>query len=267
RPPYQGGQAPGGQAPPPARPPGQPPMGPPVGPPPAGGPPPPAGPPPGGTPVGPPPPGGPNPGGPPPPRSTYGTGLLAVLVVITVLAGGTFLGGGLLWGNRVIAGSAAAEPSPSPSPSAQESPTPEPEPTEPAPTPGPTFEPTERPTLPPEDLLTADELVAELREEYDIPSRSNLTGEICASEDEEPAPFQCTSATDTPLVRVIAFPSEGAAILAAVLLEQDLEEGESDAVDVQDACHFVLIWFEESGTDQAQRDEIAQFTRDVVACL
>ncbi|WP_306369934.1 hypothetical protein [Nocardiopsis sp. CC223A] len=193
---------------------------------------------------------------------------MAVLVVITVLAGGTFLGGGLLWGNRVIAGSAAVEPSPEPSAAESPTPEPEPEPTEPAPTPEPTFEPTEEPTLPPEDLLTADELVAELREEYDIPSRSSLTEEICTPDgEEEAAPFRCTSATHTPLVRVIAFPSEGAAILAAVLLEQDLEEGESDAVDVQEACHFVLIWFPEFDTDQAQRDEITEFTRDVVDCL
>lgn len=245
RPPYQGGQAP---------PPGAP-----------GGPLPPGPPPPG-----PPPPGGPGPGGPRPPApgGAHGTGLLAVLVVIAVLAGGTVLGGGLLWGNRVIAGSTAAEPGPGPSPSAGESPTPEPEPEPTEPAPEPTFEPTEEPTLPPEDLLTSDELVAELREEFDIPSRSSLTDEICTSDgEEEAAPFQCTSATETPLVRVIAFPNEGAAILAAVLLEQDLEEGDSDAVDVQDACHFVLIWFPESGTDQEQRDEITEFTRDVVACL
>lgn len=216
--------------------------------------------PPPGPPAGPPPPPGPPPGG------GYGAGLLAVLVVITVLAGGTFLGGGLVVGDRLVSSWASPEPSPSPPPPAE--PTgPEPTDTAPEPEPAPTSEPPEEPTTAPEDLLTADDLVAELRDEYDIESRSNLTPDMCTPEDgEEPAPFQCTSATDTPLVRVIAFPNAGAAALAAVLLQQDLEEGEADAVDVQEACHFVLVWFEEAGTDQAERDEIADFSRGVADC-
>src|SRR5699024_6668964 len=65
------------------------------------------------------------------------------------------------------------------------------------------------------------------------------------------------------LVRVIAFETPGAAMFTSMALENDEE---SDAVDVQDACHIVLIWFEENGLEQDERDEMTNLIEESVSC-
>ncbi|MDE3721118.1 hypothetical protein PWG71_06935 [Nocardiopsis sp. N85] len=190
---------------------------------------------------------------------------MVVLVVIAVLAGASVLGGGLVLGSVITGGAAAgeADTEPSPEPTREETPTPEPEP---EPEPEPTSEPTDEPTPAPEDLPTSDDLVAELRLEYDIRERRNITAELCEGPEQEGTLFQCTSATDTEVVRVIAYAHEGSASLAALLLKEGMGEDGNDAVDVQEACHFALIWFEGSETDQAERDEMAEYAREAAGC-
>ncbi|MDT0331673.1 hypothetical protein [Nocardiopsis lambiniae] len=214
-----------------------------------------------------PPPGPPPPPPPPRPAGRYGTGLMVVLVVIAVLAGASVLGGGLVLGSVITSGVAAGEAGaePSPEPTREETPTPEPTP-EPEPEPEPTSEPTDEPTPAPEDLPTSDDLVAELRREYDIRERRNITAELCEGSEQEGTLFQCTSATDTEVVRVIAYAQEGSASLAALLLKEGMGEDGNDAVDVQEACHFVLIWFEGSEADQAARDGMAEYAREAAGC-
>ena len=226
---------------------------------------PPGVPPQGYPPQGPPPPGaaGQPPQGPPPRPGRYGAGVVSVLVVIAFLAGSAFVGGGLAVGHVVTSSFVEEEPEPEPTEEPTEEPTPSPTPS-PTPTPTEEPEPTEEPTLEPEDMLTAEEAVNELRRDFDIGARADSTDEYCTSdEDEEESLFQCTSAMDTDLVRVIAFETAGAAMFTAMALEND-EEG--DAVDVQDACHLVLIWFEQSGMEQDERDEMVALTENAAAC-
>ena len=220
------------------------------------------------------PPQGPPPGGPgqplqspPPPPGRYSAGVVAVLAVIAVLAGSAFVGGGLAAGHVVTSSLVEEEPEPEPTEEPTEEPKETPGPSS-TPEPTPTEEPeqTEEPTLEPEDMLTAEEAVNELRHEFSIGARADTTDEYCTSEedDEESASlFQCTSAMDTDLVRVIAFETSGAAMFTAMALENDEE---SDAVDVQDACHIVLIWFEENGLEQDERDEMTNLIEESVSC-
>ena len=112
------------------------------------------------------------------------------------------------------------------------------------------------------NTAAAEEVVNELRRDFDIGARADTTDEYCAAEEGESL-FQCTSAMDTDLVRVIAFETAGAAIFTAIALEND-EDG--DAVDVQDACHVVLIWFEQNGLEQEERDEMAALTENAANC-
>jgi len=192
-----------------------------------------------------------------------------VLTVIAVLAGASFLGGGMALGWMATGGSAgtdapgpAAEPGADPS--AEESPTARPTPTE---EPSPTEEPppTDEPSLEAEELLTAEELVNELRRDFAIEARVDVTDDICTADEEEEAGnlFQCTSAMDTNLVRAIAFDGAGIALFAAMALQ---ESEDSTATDIQDACHFVLIWFDENGMDQDERDDMADATREASGC-
>lgn len=222
-----------------------------------------------------PPPQGPQggPGGPGGP-GRYGAGMLAVLTVIAVLAGATVVGGTLLAGNAVTTAIAdeeeTDEPTDAPSapPPSEESPSPRP-----SPTPTPTEEPfpTEEPSPPditaPEDLLTAEEVVNELRHDHDIQQRVDTTEEQCEEQDEENPLgdlFSCSSAVDTDLVRVIAFDSDIIAGSISENMTDNLDEG--DAIDAQDACHVVLVWFEENGTDQDQRDTMADDATEAIGC-
>ncbi|MFD3685207.1 hypothetical protein ACFWTE_10365 [Nocardiopsis sp. NPDC058631] len=193
-----------------------------------------------------------------------------MLAVIAVLAGASFLGGGMALGRMATAGFTGAD-TPGPSadpggdPSAEESPTPRPTPTEES---TPTEEPlpTDEPSLEAEELITAEELIDELRRDFDIEARADVTEDICTVEDEEDEAgnlFQCTSAMDTNLVRAVAFDGAGIALFAAMALE---ESEDTTAADIQDACHFVLIWFDESGMDQGERDDMADSTREAAGC-
>lgn len=191
--------------------------------------------------------------------------MLAVLAVIAVLAGASFLGGGIALGGmmtgRVAAGS-EPEPSEAPSEEPGEEPSEEEAQTAPAP-PTEEPEPTEEPIPEPEELITSEELVTDLRREFDISSRQDITDEVCVSDEEEHNLFQCTSSMDTNLVRVAAFESSGIAILAALALK---ESEDNTAEDVQEACHFVLLWFEHNGLDQGERDDMAEAAREVAGC-
>lgn len=222
------------------------------------------------------PPGPSGPLGPPPPRSgRYGTGLLAVLAVAAVLAGASFLGGGIALGTMLtgrVAAGVAPEPSGEPGgelteePSTEE-PTPEPPPAS-DPTEGfteePSREPTDEPPLGEENLISSEELVNELRRDFDISARQDITDEVCASGgEEEYSLFQCTSSMDTDLVRVAAFESSGIAMIAATAMT---ESEDNAAADIQEACHFVLVWFDHNGLDQGERDDMADAAREVVGC-
>jgi hypothetical protein len=194
--------------------------------------------------------------------------VLAVLTVIAVLAGASFLGGGIVLGRAMTVGIAesrspepADDPADDPPPEETEDPTPTPTPTE-EPSPTPTEEPTEEEE--PVERLTAEELVNELHRDFSIDARTDTTADVCTAEDQEDSPFQCTSAMDTDLVRVIAFESEGIAMFAAIALQGD-EEG--DAVDVQSACHFVLIWFDYNDVDQGERDDMTSSAEEIAGCL
>lgn len=238
--------------------------------PPPGTPQPPGGgvPPGGGAPPGPPGPYG-GPGGPyfppPPPRpKRYGTGVIAVLTVVGILSGAAVLGGGITAAHLLTGGGPAvvaverepeeARPAPEPSPT----PTPEPSPT-------PVEEPTEEPSREPVEPMSAGDLVAELRKDYDISGRTDTTDEFCVEDEDEEAPnlFVCHSATDTNLVRVVAFNNILIASAAAIGL-QNGEDGNS--IDVQPACHFVLIWFEEMGTSQEERDDMTRSAETIAGC-
>ncbi len=223
-----------------------------------------------------PPPQGPPPQGPfgsqPSRPGRYGTGLVTVLAVIAVLAGASFLGGGMALGGMMTGRiTADEEPEPrdgpggeSPSPTDTPSPTERPSPLEyPSPTEEP--EPTEEPTTEPEELMSSADLVAELRRDFDISARQDITDEVCGSADEEEGYdlFQCTSSMDTDLVRVAAFESSGIAMLATMAM---LESEDNTAEDIQDACHFVLVWFDHNGLDQGERDEMAEAAREIAGC-
>ncbi|MFD6953564.1 hypothetical protein A6A08_10780 [Nocardiopsis sp. TSRI0078] len=197
---------------------------------------------------------------------------MAVLAVIAVLAGASFLGGGIALGgmltDRVAAGGdpgPSEEPGVAPSESAP--PTGSPSPTEepPVPSDGPTGEPepTGAPTS--EELMSSGELVDGLRDDFGIDARQDITDEVCTpSEGEEYTAFQCTSSMDTNLVRVAAFASDGIAMFTAMAMQ---ESEETTAEDVQDACHFVLVWFEHNGLDQGERDDMAEAAREIAGCL
>lgn len=200
-----------------------------------------------------------------------------MLAVIAVLAGASFLGGGIALGgmmtDRVAAGSgseSSAEPSGEPTreeePSEDPAPTAAPEPTgEPLPTDEPPVEPTDEPTSGTEDLISSEELIDELRRDFEIDARQDITEEVCGSDPdaEETALFQCTSSMDTNLVRVAAFENSGIAMIAAMAM---LESEDNAAADIQDACHFVLVWFEENGLDQGERDDMAEAAREIAGC-
>ncbi|MFI6574519.1 hypothetical protein ACIBFB_01870 [Nocardiopsis sp. NPDC050513] len=211
-------------------------------------------------------PAGPTPPPPPARPGRYGTGILAVLTVIAVLAGASFLGGGIVLGQTVLSGfaeDAPPEPSDTPTEEPTEEPSPTPDPYEP--TGEPTEEPTGAPTSEPEELLTSEELVDALADGFDIAGRLDTTDDVCAPESGgEETPFRCTSAMDTNLVRVIAFENVGIASIVAVGLAADEE---SEAVDVQSACHFVFIWFEVNGTDQGQRDDMVSTAEEITGCV
>ncbi|QUX30093.1 hypothetical protein KGD83_05980 [Nocardiopsis akebiae] len=214
---------------------------------------------------------------PQPPRpGRYGTGLVAVLAVIAVLAGASFLGGGLAVGGRVtglVAAVVDSEPSARTgdeqnreAPTGDPAPTAAPEPTrEPMPTDEPSAEPTDEPSPGTENLISSEELIDELRRDFEIDARLDITDEVCGSDPgaEETALFQCTSSMDTNLVRVAAFESSGIAMIAAMAM---LESEENTAADIQDACHFVLVWFEENGLDQQERDDMAEAAREIAGC-
>ncbi|NKY97414.1 PT domain-containing protein [Nocardiopsis alborubida] len=193
-----------------------------------------------------------------------------MLAVIAVLAGASFLGGGLALGGRVtglVAADGGSDPSAEPSGEpTQEAPTEAPAPTrEPLPTDEPSAEPTDEPTSEAENLISSEELIDELRRDFGIDARQDITDEVCGSdpEAEEATLFQCTSSMDTNLVRVAAFESSGIAMIAAMAM---LESEENSAADIQDACHFVLVWFEENGLDQQERDDMAEATREIAGC-
>jgi hypothetical protein len=197
---------------------------------------------------------------------------VAVLAVIAVLAGASFLGGGLAFGGRVtdlVAPAGSSEPSAEPSGEpTREAPTGDPAPTptgEPLPTDEPSAEPTDQPSSGAENLISSEELIDELRRDFDIDARLDITDEVCGSDPgaEETTLFQCTSSMDTNLVRVAAFENSGIAMIAAMAM---LESEENTAADIQDACHFVLVWFEENGLDQQERDDMAEATREIVGC-
>ncbi|WP_150239271.1 hypothetical protein [Nocardiopsis quinghaiensis] len=195
---------------------------------------------------------------------------MAVLAVIAVLGGASFLGGGIALGGMLtdrVAAAGGPEPSeePSEAPSEPASPTAPPAPTEEpaAPTDEPAREPTEDPTA--GELMSSEELVTGLRGDFGIDSRQDITEEVCASTDgEEHNVFQCTSSMDTNLVRVAAFENDGIAMLTAMAM---LESEDNTAEDVQDACHFVLVWFEHNGLDQGERDDMAEAAREIAGCL
>ncbi|WP_444961155.1 PT domain-containing protein [Nocardiopsis sp. M1B1] len=195
---------------------------------------------------------------------------MAVLAVIAVLAGASFLGGGLAVGGRLTGLFAAVRDSessarPSDEPT-REAPTGDPAPTAaPEPTEEPSAEPTDEPTPGAENLISSEELIDELRRDFEIDARLDITDEVCGSDPgaEETTLFQCTSSMDTNLVRVAAFESSGIAMIAAMAMQ---ESEENTAADIQDACHFVLVWFEESGLDQQERDDMAEATREIVGC-
>ncbi|OOC55392.1 MULTISPECIES: hypothetical protein [Nocardiopsis] len=212
-------------------------------------------------------------GRPPSRPGRYGTGLVAVLAVAAVLAGASFLGGGIALGGMVaerVAAAGGPEPSeePAEAPHASEPPSGPPAPTEDplASTDEPTREPTGTPTTGPtaEELISSGELVTGLRSGFGIDSRQDITDEVCAPADEEErGVFQCTSAMDTDLVRVAAFESDGVAMLTAMAMR---ESEDNAAEDVQDACHFVLVWFEHHGLDQGERDDMAEAAREIAGC-
>lgn len=219
-------------------------------------------PPPGGNEFGFPPQGPPHPT--PPPRGRYGTGLVAVLAVIAILAGASFLGGGLALGG-VVTGRIAAEREPEPAPAPTPSPTPEesPSPTEdPFPSPEPTEEPTTVPTQEPEELATVEDIISELSGDHGLEAGVDKTDEIC---DDEEA-FACTGAMDTNLARIIAFEDIFSASIVIAGLRAQIEEDDNDVVDAQNACHIVFIWFEGSGTDQSERDDMTSDARNVTGC-
>ncbi|MGW5878487.1 hypothetical protein ACWFMI_18245 [Nocardiopsis terrae] len=204
----------------------------------------------------------------PPPSGRYGTGLLAVLSVIAVLAGASFLGGGLaLTGaltDRIAAdrGEGVAEPSASPSspPPPEESPSPT---RTPLPPPEPTGEPSGPPTEEPREKVSAEDVVAELGGDYELRAGVDITGELC--EDEEDA-FVCTSAVDTDLVRIIAFENVLVASIVITGLTAQIAEDDNDMVDAQNACHIVFIWFEGGGMEQSERDDMAGDTEEFAGC-
>mgnify|MGYP006887917593 FL=1 len=112
--------------------------------------------------------------------------------------------------------------------------------------------------------MSSEDLVAELRRDFDISARQDITEEVCGAADEEEYDlFQCTSSMDTDLVRVAAFESPGIAMLATMAM---LESEDNTAEDIQDACHFVLVWFDHNGLDQGERDEMAEAAREIVGC-
>ncbi|WP_143831823.1 hypothetical protein [Nocardiopsis sp. CNR-923] len=182
--------------------------------------------------------------------------------MIAVLAGASFLGGGIVLGQTVVNGF-AEDASPQPSDDPTQEPTGGPSPTPSADPSEPTSAPAEEPTYETEAPLTSEELVDELSDDFDIAGRLDTTDDVCVPEDGEEAPFQCTSAMDTNLVRMIAFENVGVASIVALGLAADEE---SEAVDVQSACHFVLIWFEANGTDQGQRDDIVSTAEEITGC-
>ncbi|WP_433699917.1 hypothetical protein [Nocardiopsis sp. CA-288880] len=192
-----------------------------------------------------------------------------MLSVIAVLAGASFLGGGMALGWRVTGGAAgaataAAESSGEPGGEASEegSPTPGPSPSEEPPPTGRPL-PTDEPSVGAEELITAEDLVDELRRDFPIDARVDVTDDICTAEDEEENLFRCTSAMDTNLMRAIAFDGAGIALFAAMALE---ESEDSTAADIQEACHFVLIWFDGDAMDQGERDDMAEATREAAGC-
>ncbi|PDP86864.1 hypothetical protein CQJ94_14700 [Glycomyces fuscus] len=189
--------------------------------------------------------------------------------MIAVLAGASFLGGGIALGGMMTGRVAAAnDPGPSPEPSGEPTerePSGDPVPTEePAPTDEPTPEPTGEPTSATEDLISSEELIDELRRDFDIDARQDITDEVCDSGTEDGTSlFQCTSSMDTNLVRVAAFESAGIAMIAAMAM---LENEDNTAADIQDACHFVLVWFDHNGLDQQERDDMAEAAREIAGC-
>ncbi|WP_159940436.1 MULTISPECIES: hypothetical protein [unclassified Nocardiopsis] len=203
-------------------------------------------------------------GQPPPPRGRYGTGLVAVLAVIAVLAGASFLGGGIALGGMLTGRLAAGEePVPSAGPGGE--PGRSPSPTAPTGEPAPTAEPPPEPAPGAVELMSSEDLVAELRRDFGITARQDTTEDICGPADEEESTlFRCTSAMDTNLVRVAAFESAAIAGIAAMAM---LESEDGEAQDVQDACHFVLVWFEHNGLDRGERDAMAEAAREAAGCL
>ncbi|RKS05456.1 hypothetical protein DFP74_1055 [Nocardiopsis sp. Huas11] len=211
---------------------------------------------------------------PPPQPSRHGTGLLVVLTVIAILGGAAFLGGSLALTEAAV-GLVGAGPDEGVAerPSERESPDPRPSSSTAEPTRPPTAEPTPEPTPEPDPspsgpagAMTAADLVDALREEHAIGSRLDTTEEFCVESEEsaEPDPFLCTSAMDTDAVRIVAFENAGIA-MAAALAMRDAQSG-SDAQDTQDACHFVLVWFEHHGLDQGERDGMAADARSAAGC-
>lgn len=194
---------------------------------------------------------------------------MAVLAVIAVLAGASTLGGGLAVGG-LITGRIAEVRAPVPVPSVEESaPAPSPTPTlEPAPEP--IEEPTEKPSEPLDSdpwSMTADEVVEELREDYDLDSGLDLSNELCVAETEEDELFLCTMAVETNLVRVVSFddPLVASTVVLGLLGQEESEE-EGGAVDYRSACHIVLIWFEHAGMDEGERATMADDVEGIVGC-
>ncbi|WP_304451762.1 hypothetical protein [Nocardiopsis sp. YSL2] len=204
---------------------------------------------------------------PSPQPSRHGAGVLVVLAVIAVLGGAIFLGTTLALAERTIRLVAqgredglSERPSAPASAGREPSSDPAQEPSRP-PVPGPTPAPSD-----PGGLMAAAELVDELREDHSIGSRLDTTDEFCAGPEEaaEPDPFLCTSAMDTDVVRIVAFESAGIAGEAARAMRE--ARPESEAQDTQDACHFVLVWFEHHGLDQGERDDMAADARAAAGC-
>ncbi len=190
-----------------------------------------------------------------------------MIAVAAVLAGASFLGGGLALGglatDRIAAG---REPEPEPLPSVSPSPEESPSPTEdPFPSPEPTEEASEPPTQEPEDLASAEDVVEELSGDYDLQSGVDASGDLCEAEDEEDA-FVCTSAVDTNLVRIIAFENMFTATLVVAGLQSQVGEDDNDMADVQSACHIVFVWFEGGDMDQGERDSMVSDTEAFTGC-
>ncbi|WP_017603542.1 hypothetical protein [Nocardiopsis alkaliphila] len=192
-----------------------------------------------------------------------------MLVVIAILMGAFTLGGGLAVagaiGDRIAEDGLSAPRPPSVERALAPSPTPisTPEPAREA-----ALEPAEGATRPPDPWsMTADEVVEGLREDHGLDTGLDISDELCGTEAEEDELFTCTMAVETDLVRVVSF--DGPLIAATVvlsLLGQEEGEVESGVVDLRNACHVVLIWFEGTGMDEGGRTAMTQDVEDIVGC-